>query len=115
MDTPNRFVTLHLRTAGNVPQNWTLPTFFPDFAGVVPFSGTLPALSGAFTGHLRLPQHRPGLILAGQHFYEVWETRFEAFRKRDWARTGRCKDYKAWYDCLGNGMHNWHNGTGEIL
>ncbi len=49
------------------------------------------------------------------NFYEVWETRFEAFRKRDWARTGRCKDCKAWRDCLGNGMHNWHNGTGEVL
>ena len=47
--------------------------------------------------------------------YEVWENRFEAFRKRDWARTGRCKDCKAWRDCLGNGMHNWHNGTGEVL
>ena len=49
------------------------------------------------------------------NFYEVWENRFEAFRKRDWARTGRCKDCKAWRNCLGNGMHNWHNGTGEVL
>ena len=49
------------------------------------------------------------------NFYEIWENRFEAFRKRDWARTGRCKDCKAWRDCLGNGMHNWHNGTGEVL
>ena len=112
---PTGFVTLHLRTAGNVPQNRTLPAFFPVFAGVVPVSGTLPALSGAFTGHLRLPQHRPGPILAGRHFYEVWETRFDAFRKRDWTRTGRCKDCKAWRDCLGNGMHNSHNGTGEVL
>ncbi len=49
------------------------------------------------------------------NFYEVWENRFVAFRKRDWARTGRCKDCKVWRDCLGNGMHNWHNGTGEVL
>ena len=34
------------------------------------------------------------------NFYEVWENRFEAFRKRDWARSGRCKDCKAWRDCL---------------
>lgn len=48
-------------------------------------------------------------------FYQVWETRFKDFRKRDWARTGRCKDCKAWRDCLGNGMHNWHGDTGEVL
>ena len=49
------------------------------------------------------------------NFYEVWENRFEPFRKRDWARTGRCKDCKVWRDCLGNGMHNWHGSSGEVL
>ena len=49
------------------------------------------------------------------NFYEVWENRFESFRKRDWARTGRCKDCKVWRDCLGNGMHNWHGSSGEVL
>ena len=49
------------------------------------------------------------------NLYEVWETRFEPFRKRDWARTGRCKDCKVWKNCLGNGMHNWHGDSEEVL
>ncbi len=46
------------------------------------------------------------------NLYEVWNRRFEPFRNRNWARTGICKDCKAFKMCLGNGMHNWH-GTGE--
>lgn len=46
------------------------------------------------------------------NLYEVWNKRFEPFRNRKWARTGICKDCKAFKMCLGNGMHNWH-GTGE--
>ncbi|MBO6169772.1 MAG: TIGR04133 family radical SAM/SPASM protein [Bacteroidales bacterium] len=41
-------------------------------------------------------------------FYDVWQHRFQEFRKRDWARKGTCKDCPVWKDCLGNGMHNWH-------
>ena len=46
------------------------------------------------------------------NLYQVWNERFEPFRNRNWARTGICKDCKAFKMCLGNGMHNWH-GTGE--
>ncbi|MBP5540120.1 MAG: TIGR04133 family radical SAM/SPASM protein [Bacteroidales bacterium] len=42
------------------------------------------------------------------NLWEVWNTRFQPFRNRDWARQGQCKDCKAFKDCLGNGMHNWH-------
>ncbi len=42
------------------------------------------------------------------NLWEVWNTRFEAFRNRDWAKQGTCKDCKAFKNCLGNGMHNWH-------
>lgn len=44
--------------------------------------------------------------------WEVWQTRFVPFRHRQWARTGICKDCKAFRNCLGNGMHNWH-GDGD--
>ena len=40
--------------------------------------------------------------------WEVWQTRFEPFRNREWARQGMCKDCKVFKNCLGNGMHNWH-------
>ena len=49
------------------------------------------------------------------NLYEVWEHRFEPFRKRDWARQGRCAGCAQWKDCLGNGMHNWHGAPPELL
>ena len=49
------------------------------------------------------------------NFYQVWEERFQPFRDRRWARTGRCADCKVWKDCLGNGMHNWHGDSPDVL
>ena len=49
------------------------------------------------------------------NFYEVWNTRFQPFRDRGWARKGICKDCKEWRNCLGNGMHNWHGDCGSVL
>ena len=49
------------------------------------------------------------------NFYEVWEERFKPFRDRSWARTGKCKECKQWRNCLGNGMHNWHGPSDEVL
>ena len=49
------------------------------------------------------------------NFYQVWEERFGVFRKRDWAKTGRCSGCSQWRNCLGNGMHNWHGDTQEVL
>ena len=49
------------------------------------------------------------------NFYDVWENRFLPFRDRSWARTGKCKDCKKWQNCLGNGMHNWHGESDEVL
>ena len=45
----------------------------------------------------------------------MWETRFQPFRDRSWARTGRCNGCQEWKNCLGGGMHNWHGDTGEAL
>ncbi|MBO4605601.1 MAG: TIGR04133 family radical SAM/SPASM protein [Bacteroidales bacterium] len=45
------------------------------------------------------------------NFWEVWQTRFLPFRDREWARRdGQCAGCKHWRDCLGGGMHNWHDG-----
>ena len=49
------------------------------------------------------------------NFYQVWEERFQPFRNRNWAKTGRCADCKEWRNCLGNGMHNWHGPSDEVL
>ena len=39
--------------------------------------------------------------------WEVWNSRFQAFRNRAWARKGACEHCKAFRDCEGGGMHNW--------
>ena len=44
--------------------------------------------------------------------WEVWQTRFQPFRDRRWARQGICRNCKKFSNCLGNGMHNWH-GDGD--
>ena len=38
-------------------------------------------------------------------FLDVWENRFEVFRDRRWARTGKCAECRFWRWCEGNGMH----------
>ena len=49
------------------------------------------------------------------NLWEVWQTRFAPFRNRQWTRQGICLHCKAFNDCLGNGMHNWHgDGTSPI-
>lgn len=49
------------------------------------------------------------------NFYRVWEERFEPFRNRNWAKTGSCAHCKEWRNCLGNGMHNWHGDSEQVL
>ena len=47
--------------------------------------------------------------------WEIWQTRFQPFRDRRWARRGRCADCPVWRNCLGNGMHNWHGDCAEVI
>ncbi len=49
------------------------------------------------------------------NFYQVWEQRFQPFRNRAWTRTGQCAHCPVWRNCLGNGMHNWHGPSGQVL
>ena len=49
------------------------------------------------------------------NFYEVWEGKFLPCRKRNWARKGSCASCAQWKNCLGNGMHNWHGSSCELL
>ncbi|CDE62568.1 putative uncharacterized protein [Parabacteroides sp. CAG:409] len=39
------------------------------------------------------------------HFMDVWNNRFEAYRDRNWAKQGICADCKMFRYCEGNGMH----------
>ncbi len=44
------------------------------------------------------------------NLYEVWENKFQVFRNRKWAKKGICSRCPQFRNCLGGGMHNWHNG-----
>ncbi len=48
-------------------------------------------------------------------FYQVWQTRFQEFRDRSWARTGQCENCPQWRNCLGGGMHNRVGTDGRLL
>lgn len=47
-------------------------------------------------------------------FWDVWQNRFEPFRKREWARRGECADCRMFRYCLGGGMH-LHDDNGDLL
>ena len=44
------------------------------------------------------------------NLYEVWENKFQVFRNRSWAKKGICARCPQFKNCLGGGMHNWHDG-----
>jgi len=48
------------------------------------------------------------------NFWDVWQNRFEPFRKREWARRGACADCRMFRYCLGGGMH-LHDYNGDLL
>lgn len=47
------------------------------------------------------------------NLWEVWQTRFRPFRDKRWAREAdpSCASCKQWRNCLGGGMHSWHEGS----
>jgi radical SAM enzyme (rSAM/lipoprotein system) len=47
-------------------------------------------------------------------FMTVWNTRYQPFRDRRWARVGECAECKRWRYCKGNGMH-LRNEEGKLL
>lgn len=49
------------------------------------------------------------------NFSDVWESEFKPFRNRDWTRTGECENCADYQYCLGNGLHNWHDGKENVL
>lgn len=47
-------------------------------------------------------------------FWEVWQKRFEPFRDRSWAQTGKCAACDMWRYCQGGGMH-LRDEQGELM
>ncbi len=48
-------------------------------------------------------------------FIEVWEKRFEPFRRRDWMRHGACAECPEWRRCKGNSLHLFDKDAGGTL
>lgn len=60
---------------------------------------------GSISGCLSIrSQYHQGNIYK-EKFTDVWNSRFEAYRKRDWMRTNQCVECDMWRFCQGNGMH----------
>ena len=49
------------------------------------------------------------------NFYEIWQTKYQAFRDRSWTKTGQCEKCSDYKDCQGNGMHYWHGNKENVL
>jgi len=49
------------------------------------------------------------------NFYEVWQSKFEPFRDRNWTKRGQCANCEEYNNCLGNGFHNWHGEKQNVL
>ncbi len=49
------------------------------------------------------------------NFYEIWQTKFQPFRNRNWTKTGKCANCKEYKNCQGNGFHNWHGEKENVL
>ncbi len=48
------------------------------------------------------------------NFWDVWTSRFEKFRHREWAKNGECESCSMWKYCEGGGMHLRDN-NGKLL
>lgn len=48
-------------------------------------------------------------------FFEVWNTKFQPFRNRQWTKTGSCRSCNQYRNCQGNGFHNWHGSKENVL
>ena len=49
------------------------------------------------------------------NFYEIWKTKYQDFRNRNWTKIGQCKNCKDYSKCKGNGFHYWHGDKSNVL
>ncbi len=53
--------------------------------------------------------------IAQDDFLDIWESRFEVMRNRDWCRTGICRECKDFKHCNGGAMHLWNEQQDAIM
>ncbi len=60
---------------------------------------------GAISGCLSIRSDYNQGNIYHDNFWEVWNSRFEQYRNRLWAKTDACSNCEMWRYCEGNGMH----------
>ncbi len=48
------------------------------------------------------------------YFWDVWNTKFDVMRNRDWTKKGICKNCEVYKWCRGNGLHLYENAESEV-
>lgn len=60
---------------------------------------------GSISGCLSIRSNYHQGNIYNDNFWEVWSTKFDPYRHREWAKTEACTDCDMWRYCEGNGMH----------
>lgn len=71
-------------------------------------------IDGAISGCTSIRAHFDQGNIHHDNLWEIWNTRFERYRNREWCRKGACAECKVWRYCHGNGMH-LYNDNEELL
>ena len=86
-------------------------TFYYCAAGVTTASIRV---DGAISGCTSIRSNFNQGNIYKDNFWEVWNSRFEPFRNREWARRDECGDCRMFRYCLGGGMH-LRDDEGKLL
>ncbi len=86
-------------------------SFYSCSAGVTTASIRI---DGAISGCTSIRSEYTQGNIYRDNFWQVWTSRFEKFRNRDWAKTGECATCSMWQYCEGGGMH-LRDDKGELL
>ncbi|MBK5720591.1 TIGR04133 family radical SAM/SPASM protein [Dysgonomonas sp. Marseille-P4677] len=49
------------------------------------------------------------------NFMDVWNTRYQMYRNREWTKTGQCASCQEYKYCKGNGLHYWPEDKANVL
>lgn len=60
---------------------------------------------GSISGCLSIRSNYNQGNIYNDNFWDVWNSRFDQYRNRQWAKTEACADCEMWRYCEGNGMH----------
>jgi radical SAM protein with 4Fe4S-binding SPASM domain len=71
-------------------------------------------IDGSISGCTSIRAHFDQGNIHHDNLWEIWNTRFERYRNREWCRKGACAECKVWRYCHGNGMH-LYNDNEELL